>query len=159
MDIKKGKIGNALESVAPDHVVAEAKDIYDNTAGKYQTEINASKQDKLVSGTNIKTINNQSILGSGNISISGGGGSGTVNGARVGSGSTLSPDSNGIITLPNYTLNATPHIAPTAAEVKSALGTGSGTSKYLREDGTWQTPPRETYASTQTCQDIVSELT
>ena len=32
------------------------------------------------------------------------------------------------------------HIAPTAAEVKSALGTGSGTTKYLREDGTWQTP-------------------
>ena len=32
-----------------------------------------SKQDLLVSGTNIKTINNESILGSGNISISGGG--------------------------------------------------------------------------------------
>lgn len=31
------------------------------------------KQDKLVSGTNIKTINNQSLLGSGNISIEGGG--------------------------------------------------------------------------------------
>ena len=30
-------------------------------------------QDKLVSGTNIKTINNQSLLGSGNINISGGG--------------------------------------------------------------------------------------
>ena len=30
---------------------------------------NADKQDKLVSGTSIKTINNQSILGSGNISI------------------------------------------------------------------------------------------
>lgn len=31
-------------------------------------------QEKLVSGTNLKTINNQSLLGSGNISISGGGG-------------------------------------------------------------------------------------
>ena len=31
-------------------------------------------QEELVSGTNIKTINNQSILGSGNIAISGGGG-------------------------------------------------------------------------------------
>lgn len=30
------------------------------------------KQDKLISGTNIKTINNQSILGSGNITIGGG---------------------------------------------------------------------------------------
>lgn len=35
-----------------------------------------SKQESLVSGTNIKTINNQSILGSGNITIQGGGGSG-----------------------------------------------------------------------------------
>ena len=34
------------------------------------------KQDQLVSGTTIKIINNQSILGSGNISISGGGGGG-----------------------------------------------------------------------------------
>ena len=34
----------------------------------------SGKQDKLVSGTNIKTINGQSILGSGNIAIEGGGG-------------------------------------------------------------------------------------
>lgn len=32
----------------------------------------SSKQDTLVSGTNIKTVNNQSLLGSGNITISGG---------------------------------------------------------------------------------------
>ena len=35
----------------------------------------SGKQDTLVSGTNIKTINNESILGSGNIDIQGGGGS------------------------------------------------------------------------------------
>jgi len=34
----------------------------------------SSKQDTLVSGTNIKTINNQSLLGSGNIDTQGGGG-------------------------------------------------------------------------------------
>lgn len=34
------------------------------------------KQDELVSGTNIKTINGESILGSGNLSITGGGGTG-----------------------------------------------------------------------------------
>lgn len=33
----------------------------------------SGKQDKLISGTNIKTINNQTLLGSGNITISGGG--------------------------------------------------------------------------------------
>ena len=37
----------------------------------------AGKQETLVSGTNIKTINNQSLLGSGNIDIQGGGGSGS----------------------------------------------------------------------------------
>ena len=36
----------------------------------------SAKQDALVSGTNIKTINSQSILGSGDITISGGSGSG-----------------------------------------------------------------------------------
>lgn len=42
------------------------------------TGLTTSKQDKLVSGTNIKTINNQSILGEGNITIQGGGSSVTV---------------------------------------------------------------------------------
>jgi len=37
-----------------------------------QTEL-LQKQDRLISGTNIKTINNQSLLGSGNIVIQGGG--------------------------------------------------------------------------------------
>lgn len=40
-----------------------------------KTELNA-KQDTLVSGSSIKTINGQSILGGGNINIEGGGGSG-----------------------------------------------------------------------------------
>lgn len=40
--------------------------------GEVKADI-ALKQDELVSGTNIKTINNQSILGSGNIVIEGGG--------------------------------------------------------------------------------------
>lgn len=42
------------------------------------TSLENSKQDKLVSGTNIKTINGTSILGEGNIEISGGGGSTTI---------------------------------------------------------------------------------
>ena len=40
------------------------------------TAATSTKQDTLVSGTNIKTINNTSILGSGNIDIQGGGGGG-----------------------------------------------------------------------------------
>ena len=51
-----------------------------------------TKQDKLVSGTNIKTINGESILGSGNITISGGSG---------GSGSARLPLYSHTITLKN----------------------------------------------------------
>ena len=40
----------------------------------------SSKQDKLISGTNIRTINGQSILGSGDITIEGGGGGGSSSG-------------------------------------------------------------------------------
>lgn len=40
------------------------------------TAATSTKQDTLVSGTNIKTINNESLLGSGNIDIQGGGGGG-----------------------------------------------------------------------------------
>lgn len=52
----------------------------------------ATKQDALVSGSNIKTINNQSLLGSGNINISGGGGSGVVYVNVTGTSSNLSAD-------------------------------------------------------------------
>lgn len=44
-------------------------------------------QEKLVSGTNIKTINNESLLGSGNITVGGGGGGG-VTGVKGNSEST-----------------------------------------------------------------------
>jgi hypothetical protein len=41
MDIIKGKIGNALRCVAPNHIVAVANDIYDETLEKYQSELNS----------------------------------------------------------------------------------------------------------------------
>lgn len=46
--------------------------------GDYNSLLNkpnlTTKQDTLVSGTNIKTINNETLLGSGNITIEGGSG-------------------------------------------------------------------------------------
>ena len=62
-----------------------------------QTELTtdlADKQDTLVSGTNIKTINNQSLLGEGNITIGGGGGSYT-------SGTGITIDSLDVISVDN----------------------------------------------------------
>ena len=38
--IIKGKIGNAITSVADDHIVAVANDIYDETHQMYQSDIN-----------------------------------------------------------------------------------------------------------------------
>ena len=50
---------------------ADKTELPDVSTFATKTELNA-KQDALVSGTNIKTINNQSILGEGNITIEGG---------------------------------------------------------------------------------------
>jgi hypothetical protein len=61
----------------------------------------ANAQETLVSGTNIKTINNQSILGSGNITIQGGGGGETVielTQAQYDALSAYAPDTTYIIT-------------------------------------------------------------
>ena len=77
MNIAKAPIGNAVESVAPDHIVTTADQIYDEALGKYQSELN------------------QQI---------GQGGQGTVKGAKVGSGTTIDPDANGIVTLPSCTM-------------------------------------------------------
>lgn len=52
----------------------------DNATNSQYSGLAASKQDTLVSGTNIKTINNTSLLGSGNINISGSGGVTTLDG-------------------------------------------------------------------------------
>ena len=61
-----------------------------------------TKQDTLQSGVNIKTINHQSLLGSGNITIEGGGGGGSI--VMVGS---FEIDNNGhlIATIPDGASN------------------------------------------------------
>lgn len=64
------QISTALASKA-DTATTYTKTEVDNAV----TAATSTKQDTLVSGTNIKTINNESILGSGNITIEGGGGS------------------------------------------------------------------------------------
>lgn len=67
------EISTALASKA-DTATTYTKTEIDNAI----TAATSTKQDTLVSGTNIKTINNQSILGEGNIEIQGGGSSYTA---------------------------------------------------------------------------------
>ena len=60
------------EFLAKFETIDEAIQTIQSTLSGYQSEIDSlkeTKQDKLVSGTNIKTINNESILGAGNISL------------------------------------------------------------------------------------------
>lgn len=74
----KPTIPTALSQLSEDATHRTVSDTEKTTWG--------NKQEPLVSGTNIKTINNESILGSGNISISGGGSSYTqtvVGGASI----------------------------------------------------------------------------
>ena len=66
------------------------------------TQAVSGKQDTLVSGTNIKTINNISILGSGNIDIQGGGGGGKA----VSAGTNISITTGETADTINCTLNA-----------------------------------------------------
>ena len=54
-------------------VVLKTSDLENNSNYVTTSYHDNSKQDKLVSGTNIKTINGNSLLGSGNITIEGGG--------------------------------------------------------------------------------------
>ena len=68
-----------------------------SSAQQAQARSNIGAQEVLVSGTNVKTINNESILGSGNITISGGGeGSVTVDTAL--STTSTNPVQNAVIT-------------------------------------------------------------
>lgn len=80
------------------------------SAVKSAYDLANGKQDKLTSGTNIKTINGQSILGSGNITIEGGGSS-SGGGPNVvqfsGSTANITAEDNTIYLTDNYvsTLN------------------------------------------------------
>ena len=72
-------ISNAVSVKADSSRVDEIEEV---TASAL-VELHSTKQDILVSGTNIKTINNQSLLGSGNIEIQGGSSSDYSAGANI----------------------------------------------------------------------------
>ena len=73
------------------------------------------KQDALVSGTNIKTINNESLLGSGNINI--GGGSGVSTDVQINGTSIVSSGTANILT--NTAYNASTNKIATMSDIPS----------------------------------------
>ena len=73
-----GKASSADLSALSDRMTSAEgtiSSIQTDLSGKADASALANKQDKPISGTNVKTINGQSILGSGNIPISGSGSS------------------------------------------------------------------------------------
>ena len=122
----------------------------------------SSKQDTLVSGTSIKTINNESLLGSGNIDIQEGGPidtsiSSTSENAvqnkviyNALSGKADSSHSHGNITNAGAISSDTSvasgdklilsDASSSGKLIRSNISFGSSTTTYLRNDGTWSTP-------------------
>lgn len=88
------------------------------------------KQDKLVSGTNIKTINNQSILGSGNISIEGGGSTVVVDDAL--SDTSENPVQNKVITTRITSIESSLASKANASDIPTKVS-------QLENDSTYQT--------------------
>ena len=93
-------INDVKQLITDDELVTSAALNDLNTRLSYVSEDVEDKQDTLVSGTNIKTINNESILGNGNITIQGGG-SGDTNVIEVVkvNGTALTPDSNKAVNI------------------------------------------------------------
>lgn len=95
----------------------------DNATNTQYSGLAASKQDALISGTNIKTINSTSLLGSGDIVISG----------------AVSDGDKGDITVSGSGTVWNIDAATVGTTELSATGTPSGTT-FLRGDNTWATP-------------------
>lgn len=80
-----------------DDMAVSGDAVYTALSGKQDTLYDSTTVP--IGGTaNLKTINNQSLLGSGNITISGGG-SGTVTAVKMNNGSAINPDANGVVDL------------------------------------------------------------
>lgn len=107
--------------------------------GDHVHPTDTSRQATLVSGTNIKTIGSQSILGSGNLTP-----------ANIGAAATS--HSHGNITSGGDITATAPTVASgdclvinddSASKITNGPAFGTSTSTYLRNDGTWATPTGE----------------
>lgn len=92
-----------------------------------QTALNA-KQATLVSGTNIKTINGATLLGSGDITISGGGGGSAVTSVNTQTGAVVLGKSDiGLANVDNTSDDNKPVSAATLAALNAKLNLSGGT--------------------------------
>lgn len=105
--------------------------------GNHVHPTDTSRQATLVSGTNIKTVGSQSLLGSGNLTM-----------ANI--GAAAASHAHGNITSGGDITATAPTIASgdkliindeSASKVTNGPAFGTDTTKFLRNDGTWDTPP------------------
>lgn len=90
----------------------------------------SGKQDILVSGTNIKTINNESVLGSGNLTIQGGG---TTTDVQINGTTITSQGVANIVTETAY--NASTNKIATMADVPSTSGLANTNLSNITDTG------------------------
>lgn len=127
----------------------------------------ATKQDTLVSGTNIKTINNESLLGSGNITIQGGGDSLpdqtghsgdilTTNGTAaswmdVSEASSVSIDTSISSSSTDNTIPSSKAVWDALSSIDALPDQTGNSGKFLTTDGTdasWANVPEEIFIAT-----------
>ena len=124
------------------------------------TEAVSGKQETLVSGTNIKTINNESILGSGNITIQGGGtDTGTVQ-TMIDQSISGKADSSTVTALTNtvtgHTADTSIHVTTAQTAAWNAKSDFSGSYNDLTDKPTIPTVPTSNTAFTNDAGYITS---
>ena len=141
-DIDRANAAISKEETDRKAAVAALKTL---TAGHTKSieDLRIAKQDALVSGTNIKTINNQSLVGSGNISIEGGG---TITVDDALSDTSENPVQNKVITTKVNSLETSLGSKANASDIPTKVS-------QLENDSTYQTKANldtalESYAKT-----------
>ena len=114
-----GNSTTGISSIVDDLSSTSQTDALSANQGRVLKEMVIQKQNTLVSGVNIKTINNESILGSGNIVVQGGGGSEYTAGANI----SIQSD---VISVTGITGNS--HPSMTAGTATHAISADTATS-------------------------------
>ena len=120
---------NASSNVTANITVpTKTSDLTNDSGFVDNTYHDSTKQNSLVSGTNIKTINNESLLGSGNINITSGGG--TMVDMRVNGSSIVDSNNVGNIATEG-TYNATTNKIATMSDVPDSTSDLTNDSGFI----------------------------
>lgn len=149
-------VNSSIVSAFVDAVIGKISGLINshNTSNSAHTSLFDDKQDELVSGSNIKTINNQSLLGSGNISISGGGGGSYINdyywdttNKKIVLDYSSSVDPSNIVT--NWSDPLSDDKVPSEKLVKETIDNGGGGGGSVDIVTSWEATPSDTKVASE----------